>query len=263
MSGAHWPNVRAVVCLRRGHERAVVRLDRLVRDDAGKDELAAAARSPVVRLRLPDRDLQIGGGHLVQEPDWRAARGHADVRVRVRVLRVVLRERPAVSLHARETRGPPSARCPDSDIRNTFPFAQQTRTSATPAASMVSNTAGRSFEEGVGRNWLSITTATLALPTRSSANVGPLVGSPSARRAAAVGSSIGSGSSGWTTVRRLAVGMSSSRVSRCFFDSSSVAPMASGSHRFVRDHDTCCLAHRSSGARGNRRRERGYSIRRD
>ncbi len=84
----------------------------------------------------------------------------------------------------------------DSDIGNTFPFAQQTRTSVTPAASIASKTAGRSFAEGVGRNWLSITTATLAFPSRSSANVGPSSGSARETRAASVASATGSGSSG-------------------------------------------------------------------
>ncbi len=98
-----------------------------------------------------------------------------------------------------------------------------------PAASIASNTAGSSFDDGVGRNWLSITTATLALPSSSAANVGPSTGSASARRAASVGSPAGAGSSGCTTVTRFAVGMSTSSVSRCFFDSSSVAPIARGS----------------------------------
>ena len=86
-----------------------------------------------------------------------------------------------------------------SDIGKTFPFAQQTRTSVTPAASIASKTAGRSLDEGVGRNWLSMITATLALPSRMSANVGPSTGSASARRAASVGSPAGAGSSGRTT----------------------------------------------------------------
>ena len=117
----------------------------------------------------------------------------------------------------------------DSDIGNTFPFAQQTRTSVIPAASIASNTAGSSFDDGVGRNWLSMITATLDRPSRMSAKVGPSTGSASARRAASVGSSTGAGSSGSTTATRFAVGMSTSIVSRCFFDSSSVAPIASGS----------------------------------
>ena len=84
----------------------------------------------------------------------------------------------------------------DSDIGKTLPFAQTTRTSVIPAASIASNTGGRSFEEGVGRNWLSITTAMLDLPARSSANVGPSTGCASACRAASVASPTGAGSSG-------------------------------------------------------------------
>ena len=48
----------------------------------------------------------------------------------------------------------------DSDIGKTFPFAQAT-TAGLPAASIASKTAGSSRDCGVGRNWLSITTATL------------------------------------------------------------------------------------------------------
>ena len=99
----------------------------------------------------------------------------------------------------------------------------------TPAASIASKTAGRSFDDGVGRNWLSITTATLAAPSRSSANVGPVdrLRERGARRLGRIAH--GAGSSGCTTVIRFAVGISTSSVSRCFFDSSSVAPIASGS----------------------------------
>ena len=83
-----------------------------------------------------------------------------------------------------------------SDIGNTLPFAQTTRTSVTPAASIASNTAGRSLEEGVGLNWLSMTTAMLCLPASNSANAGPSTGCVSARRAASVASPTGAGSSG-------------------------------------------------------------------
>ena len=65
---AHGARVGAVVGLRRRDEGAVVRLDRLVGDDAGEDELAAAARAPVVRLRLPDRDLHVAGRDLGEQP---------------------------------------------------------------------------------------------------------------------------------------------------------------------------------------------------
>ena len=96
---AHRPGVRAVVRLRRGDERAVVRLDRLVGDDAREDQLPAAARAPVVRLRLADRDLQVALGDRGHQPHRRAARGDADVRVGVGVPRVVLVERDPEPLH--------------------------------------------------------------------------------------------------------------------------------------------------------------------
>ena len=98
MSERIGPGVGAVVRLRRGDERAVVRLDRLVGDDAGKDQLAAAARAPVVRLRVADRDLQVALGDGRQQPDGRAARRDADVRVRLGVPRLVLVERDAEPL---------------------------------------------------------------------------------------------------------------------------------------------------------------------
>ena len=44
----------------------------------------------------------------------------------------------------------------DSDIGKTLPFAQMTRASVMPAASIASSTAGSSFDDGVGRNWLSM-----------------------------------------------------------------------------------------------------------
>ena len=56
---SHRAGVGAVVRLRGGNEGAVVRLDRLVGDDTREDQLAAAARAPVVRLRLADRDLEL------------------------------------------------------------------------------------------------------------------------------------------------------------------------------------------------------------
>ena len=102
---AHRADVRAVVRLRRRDEGAVVRLDRLVRDDPGQDQLAATARAPVVRLRLADRDLHLGGRDLVQQPHRRATRGDAHEHVGIGVLRIVLRERPAVPLHPGEVLG--------------------------------------------------------------------------------------------------------------------------------------------------------------
>ena len=76
----------------------------------------------------------------------------------------------------------------DSDIGKTLPFAQATRTSVTPAASSASNTAGRSFDCGVGRNWLSMMTATREAPARISEKRGPETGCSSAWRAASVAS---------------------------------------------------------------------------
>ena len=84
----------------------------------------------------------------------------------------------------------------DSESGNTLPLPVITHTSVIPAASIASNTGGNSFEAGVGRNWLSITTATLCLPSSSSANVGPENGSASAARAASVAFGTGSGSLG-------------------------------------------------------------------
>ena len=99
---AHRPGVRAVVRLWRRHERAVIRLDRLVGDDAGQDQLAAPAGAPVVRLGLADRDLQVARGDLLVQPDGRAAGRDADIGVQVRVTRVVLVEGDAEALHPRE-----------------------------------------------------------------------------------------------------------------------------------------------------------------
>ena len=104
--GAHRAGVGAVVRRRRRDEVAVVRLDRLVGDDARQDQLAAAARAPVVRLRLPDRDLHVAPRDFLVQPDRRAARGDADVRVGLGVPRLVLEERDPEPLHAR--RGWPS-----------------------------------------------------------------------------------------------------------------------------------------------------------
>ena len=83
----------------------------------------------------------------------------------------------------------------DSDIGKTFPFAQAT-TAGFPAASIASKTAGRRRDCGVGRNWLSMITATLVEPSSSSENRGPETGDSSEARAASVASPTGSGSSG-------------------------------------------------------------------
>ena len=92
--------------LGRGDEGAVVRLDRLVRDDAGKDQLPAAAGAPVVRLRLSDRQLDVAARDLLVQPHGRAARGNADVLVHLRVARLVLEELDPHPLHAGEVLGP-------------------------------------------------------------------------------------------------------------------------------------------------------------
>ena len=84
----------------------------------------------------------------------------------------------------------------DSDIGKTLPFAQTTTTSVIPAASIASNTAGSSFDCGVGRNWLSITIATLDLPSSRCEKVRPETGCSSAYAAASVASGTGAGSSG-------------------------------------------------------------------
>ena len=202
---AHRPGVGAVVRLRRGDERAVVGLDRLVRDDARQDQLAASSCAPVVRLGLADRDLDLGARDLVVQPDRRPARRDADERVRVRVPRVVLVRTPSRSSPSgRGSARPSFCSMSDSDIGKTFPLAQTTRTSVIPAASIASKTGGRSFEDGVGRNWLSMITATLVLPARSSANAGPSTGLASASRAASVASATGGGSSGTTCATRFA-----------------------------------------------------------
>ncbi len=75
----------------------------------------------------------------------------------------------------------------DSDIGKTLPLAQTT-TASTPTASTASSTAGRSFDCGVGRNWLSITMASRLLPSSSSEKRGPVTGDSSAVRAASVAS---------------------------------------------------------------------------
>ena len=82
---------------------------------------------------------------------------------------------PSRSMRARLSR-PSFCSMSDSDIGNTFPFAQTTQASVMPAASIASSTAGRSFDDGVGRNWLSMITATLPAPESSSEKRGPETG---------------------------------------------------------------------------------------
>ena len=97
--GAHRARVGAVVRLRRGDEGAVVRLDRLVRDDARQDQLAAAARAPVVRLGLADRDLDVARARprCAAIPACRARRRRRTCSVGV--ARLVLEELDAEPLH--------------------------------------------------------------------------------------------------------------------------------------------------------------------
>ena len=63
----------------------------------------------------------------------------------------------------------------ESDIGKTLPFAQTT-TAGFPAASIASSTGGRSFDCGVGRNWLSMITATFVAAATSSEKRGPEIG---------------------------------------------------------------------------------------
>ena len=83
----------------------------------------------------------------------------------------------------------------ESDMGKTFPFAH-TMTAGFPAASIASSTGGRSFDCGVGRNWLSMITATFDADATKSEKRGPETGDSSAVRAAAVESASGAGSSG-------------------------------------------------------------------
>ena len=228
---AHRAGVGAVVRLRRGDERAVVRLDRRVGDDAGQDQLAAAARAPVVRLRLADRDLQLGRRDLVVQPDGRAARRDADERVGVGVLRVVLVERPSRSPpSARGSRGRASAPCPTRTSGRPCRWRRRRGRRVIPAASIASNTAGSSFEEGVGRNWLSMIDGDARLAGEELGERRPVdrarrapAAPPRSRRRPAPARPGRSRRPGWRS------GSRASSVSRCFFDSSSVAPIASGS----------------------------------
>ena len=180
---------RAVVRRRRRDERAVVRLDRLVRDDAREDQLAAAARAPVVRLRLADRDLDVALRDLVVQPDRCAPRGDADVACRPRRLRGSFWKNgmPIRSMRARFSR-PIFISVSASDIGKTLPFAQITAASVVPAASSASKMAGSNRDCGVGRNWLSITIATDFPPAISSEKRGPVTGCSSAAAVAAVAS---------------------------------------------------------------------------
>jgi hypothetical protein len=102
---------------------------------------------------------------------------------------------PSRSMRSRFSR-PSFCSTSESDIGKTLPFAQMTRASEMPAASIASRTGGSSFEAGVGRNWLSMITQTLAAPSSSSEKRGPSTGCSSAARAASVAFGTGSGSSG-------------------------------------------------------------------
>ena len=76
-----------------------------------------------------------------------------------------------------------------------FPFAH-TITAGLPAASSTSSTGGSSFDWGVGRNWLSMITATFEADSTSSEKRGPETGESSAMRAVSVADATGAGSSG-------------------------------------------------------------------
>ena len=228
--GAHRAGIGAVVRLRRGDEGAVVRLDRRVRDDARQDQLAAAAGAPVVRLRLADRDLQVARRDLVVQPDGRAAGRDADERVGVGVLRVVLMERPAVRLHPRQVVAPDlllhvrlghrehlPVRADDPDVANTCRLDD------------VEN--GRQELRGRGRAELVVDDhGDAVLPGEELGEGRPVEGLRERLRApprwyrrpapARRGRSPQPGSRS---------GSRASSVSRCFLDSSSVAPIASGS----------------------------------
>ena len=93
----------------------------------------------------------------------------------------------------------------DSDIGKTFPFAHAT-TAGFPADSIASNTAGSSRDDGVGRNWLSMITATFVAPSSSSEKRGPETGDSSAVRAASVASPTASGSVGVDRGEQVGVG---------------------------------------------------------
>ena len=105
--GPHRPRHGAVVCLGRQHEGAVVGLDGLVGAHPREDQLPAAAVTPVVRLRLPDRDPHVVLRDLVVHPHRSAPRGDALEGVEVGVARVVvLEERDAEALHPVEVLAP-------------------------------------------------------------------------------------------------------------------------------------------------------------
>ena len=101
-----------------------------------------------------------------------------------------------------------------SDIGNTLPLAQMTRASRTPRRSTASNTAGRSFEAGVGRNWLSMMIASEVSGPSSSEKRGPPAGRSSAAAAAAVTSGRAGGSFGFSHAQRFRLGMSRKSRSR-------------------------------------------------
>ena len=189
MSERIGPRVGAVVRLRRGHEGAVVRLDRLVRDDAGEDQLAASAGAPVVRLRLADRDLEVTLRNLLVQPDRCAARRDTPTYVYTSAfLWVVLEERDAQALHAREV--VLADLLLGVGLRHREDLAVRADDDGVVDSSGLERVEDRREELdcGVGRNWLSITIATLVADARSSLKRGPECGCSSAARAASVAS---------------------------------------------------------------------------
>ncbi len=229
----------------------MVRLDRRVGDDARQDQLAAAARAPVVRLRLTDRDLQLARRNLGVEPDGGATRRDADERVGVGVLRVVLVEGPAVRLHPREVRrGRASAPCPTSDIGKTFPFAQTTRTSRdSRRLDRVEHgreePGRRRGSELVVDDRLRCSSCRRGSRRRSVRRTARV----SASRAAAVESPTGAGSSGYTSATRFAVGISSVERVAVLLRVVVGGTDRQGIHRLVRDDNTGRRAHDPSGGR--------------
>ena len=103
---SHGAGHGAVMGLGRHHEGAMVRFDGLVRDHARQDQLAAAARAPVVGLRLAHGKRHVRRRDFLVQPDRGPAGGHPDEDVAVRLARLVLEEGDTEPLHAREVLPP-------------------------------------------------------------------------------------------------------------------------------------------------------------
>ena len=139
MSERIGPAYGAVVRLRRRDEGAVVRLDRLVGDDAGQDQLAAAARAPVVRLRLADRDLDVALARppCAATPACRARRRRRTCRPRRCAGRSGRTGCPCAPC-ARGSRGRSSARCRTPTSGRPCRSRRSRRRPSMPAASSAS-----------------------------------------------------------------------------------------------------------------------------